>query len=400
MTRTEARLIDALAAVGRSVQEETLPPLPAGGLAPAPRRRRRQRWLAPLAAAASVALIVVLVSAVHLFSGRLNGGKPPAAPPRYYATVEEGGIRIRATATGAVTGSVPNIPPGHGGFGRFASAIAATDGGRAFIAAYSGTLVGGRDRTWLYSFHLTAAGRVAGLAQVRGGVFPGLLSDRGIAVSPGGSQVAVVLSAPLLNPAKPPPPAEIAVTDLRTGAQALWAGGMQRAGFGFNIASVSWAPDGRSLLFLAVWCKFESPGTEYCTAGPHDAQMRTLRLTPDGGRLTQGHVLLADSRRYPDIVQALAGPGGRSITLVELTGRPVGTINPQPQDLRVVQVPLAGGRPRLLYHAAVDRHVDVFLGSDASGRYLLLDWARNGWINHHRLRPLPPQSGLAFVEAW
>jgi hypothetical protein len=111
-------------------------------------------------------------------------------------------------------------------------------------------------------------------------------------------------------------------------------------------------------------------------------------------------VLLADSRRYPDIIQALPGPGGKSLTVVVLTGRPVGTVSPTRPDLRVIQVPLAGGRPRLLYRGAVDGYPDVFLSSDATGRYLLLAWKRHGWIDHGRLRPLPPQGGAAFTDAW
>jgi hypothetical protein len=399
MTRTEDRLADALAAVGRSVREETLPPLPARGPSPVP--RRWGRWLVPLAAAASVILVVVLVSAVHLFPGKPGGGNVRTAGlPRYYAALDrqERSVVIRATATGAVTGRTPRP----GGNDSFPSAIAATDGGREFVAAYSGTLASHQERTWLYSFRLTAAGRVTGFARIRGGVFTGVSAANGIAVSPDGSQVAVVLEPPL-NPIKPPPPpAEIGVVSLRTGAQALWAGGMNRAGFEFNVASVSWMPDGRSLLYLGVWCQGELSGVPYCTTGPHVAQVRTLRLTPGGGRLDQGSVLLTDSYRYPDIIQALAGPGGKSINLVELTGPDAGKVFPQPGDLRVIGVPLDHGRPRLLYRAAVDSHPYVFLGSDASGRYLLLAWARNGWIDHGRLRPLPApaRAGLSFGEAW
>jgi hypothetical protein len=397
MTRTEDRLADALAAVGRSVKEETLPPLPAASPPAAP--RRWGRWLVPLAAAASVALVVVLVSAVHPFSGRLNGETPrTAGPPRYYATLVGRNIVIRATATGAVTGRIPSVPRGQGGYGRFPAAIAATGGGREFVAAFSGTLNSFQDRTWLYSFRLTAAGRVTGFAPIRGGVFAGLLAANGMAVSPDGSKVAVVLYPPL-DPAKGTPPSEIGVVSLKTGAQALWAGGMQRARFGFNIANVSWMPDGRSLFFLAVWCRSEVSGSQLCTGRGYDAQLRTLRLGPGGGRLTQGSVLLADSRRYPDIVQALAGPSGTSIILVELTGPTVGRVNPEPRDLRVVQIPLGRGRPKLLYHAAVDGHPQVFLGSDASGRYLLLAWTRNGWIDHGRLRSLPPGQ-VSYAEAW
>jgi hypothetical protein len=30
----------------------------------------------------------------------------------------------------------------------------------------------------------------------------------------------------------------------------------------------------------------------------------------------------------------------------------------------------------------------------------LLAWKQNGWIDHGRLRLLPPQGGVAFGEAW
>jgi hypothetical protein len=71
----------------------------------------------------------------------------------------------------------------------------------------------------------------------------------------------------------------------------------------------------------------------------------------------------------------------------------------------VIQIPqaggrLGGGRPRLLYRGAVDGNRIVFLGSDASGRYLLLAWAQHGWIDHGRLRLLPPQGGTAFADTW
>ena len=57
------------------------------------------------------------------------------------------------------------------------------------------------------------------------------------------------------------------------------------------------------------------------------------------------------------------------------------------------------GKP-LPLRGAVDGHADVFLGSDSSGRYLLLAWGKNGWIDHGRLRLLPPQGGAAFADAW
>jgi hypothetical protein len=405
MTRTEERLVDALGAVGRGVREETLPPLPARGPAPRPGRWGRWgRWLAPLAAAAGVVLVVVVVSSVHLFSGP---GRPDhaIAPPRYYAAVQPGGIVIRATATGAVTGRIPNVPPGHGSFGRYAMSVAAADGGNGFFAAFSGTAASHVDKTWVYSFRLTSAGRVTGLAVVRGGVFSGLLAGNSMAVSPDGSKVAVALHPPLI-PSQGAKPAEIGVLDLATGTRTVWAGGLRnRGGLPATIPNVSWASDGRSLVFVSLWCNTGAFGSQYCAAGADYGQVRTLHLTPGGGRLSQGSVLLADSRRYPDIIQARSGPGGKSLTVVVLSARTVGLVNSKPLELRVTQIPLAGGRlgggrPRLLYRGAVDGNVQVSLGSDAPGRYLILAWARNGWIDHGRLRPLPPQGGVAFAEAW
>jgi sigma-70-like protein len=166
----------------------------------------------------------------------------------------------------------------------------------------------------------------------------------------------------------------------------------------------------RSLVFVSLWCAYGPAGSQYCTQATAYGQVRTLRLTLGGGLLSQGSVLLADSRRYPDIIQARTGPRGKSLTVVVLSARTVGLVNPEPLELRVIQIPLAGGRladrrlgggrPRLLYRGAVDGNPNVFLGSAASGRYLLLAGARNGWIDHGRLRLLPPQGGGAFADTW
>jgi len=205
------------------------------------------------------------------------------------------------------------------------------------------------------------------VAVVRGGVFSGLLAASSMAVSPDGSKVAVVAYPPLI-PSQGAKPAEIGVLDLATGTRTLWVGGLRnRDGLAAKIPGVSWFSDGRSLVFVSV--------------------------------------LLADSRRYPNIIQARPGAGGKRLTVVVLSAPTVGLVNPESLELRVIQIPLAGGRlggerPRLLYHGAVDGNPDVSLGSDASGRYLILAWARNGWIDHGRLRLLPPQGGAAFTGTW
>jgi hypothetical protein len=331
---------------------------------------------------------------------RLVSGPGALGPPRYYATEVSVGIQIHKAATGAVVARVPNPYAGHGSLGMFAAGVAAGDGGREFVAAYTGAPPNSSaEETRLYSFHLTSAGQVTGLSLVKGGVITGLDAGGVMAVSPDGSKVALTLSRPPV-PGGPAPQPDIAVIDLRTGVQSLWTGGLQRSGFDFSIPSISWRAGGDSLVFLGQWCGTGAAGG-FCAKGPHDAQVRTLRLATGGGRLSQGSVLLGESARYPNIVQALLSPNGKTITMVALSGPYLGKANPIPQDLQVLQVPLAsGGRPRLLYHGVVGPHATVFLGSDASGRYLLLAWRLNGWIDHGVLHHLAPQGGYAFVDAW
>jgi len=374
------------------------------------------RWLAPVAAAASVALIVVLVSVVHLFAKPPGRPAQTTTPPRYYAVVTGGitsrlpvialptgarpPIQIHRTATGALVENVPNPYSGHGSSEMSAAGVAATDGGREFIAAYTGTPPSTTtEETRLYSFRITSAGHATRLSPVSGGVISGLDATGVMAVSPDGSRVALVLARPA-TVGHWVTPSEIAVIDLRTGARNVWSGGLERSGLMFSIQSISWGPGPGSLAFLAQWCQNGIPGG-FCEAGRHAAQVRTLRLATGGGRLSAGRVLLGESVRYPSIVQALLSPSGKALTMVVLHGPYVGKVSPQQQSFEVVQVPLTGGGgSRLLYRESVRNQVQLFLGSDATGRYLLLAWRLNGWLDHGVLRPLAPGGGTSLVEAW
>jgi hypothetical protein len=403
MTSTEDRLADALAAVARGVREETLPPLPAHS--PSPQRQRWGRWLAPAAAAASVVLVVVLVSAVHLFTGKPSGGPAQAAgPPRYYAAAVGFAIQIHRTATGALIETIPNPYSGHGEIGMMALAVAATDGGREFIVAYSGTAKPpphlAPEETRLYSFRLNSAGHASRLSLVKGGVITGEAAQGVMAVSPDRSRVALTLAVPVPPTVNPKPP-EIAVIDLRTGARTVWSGGLNRPGMTFSVPSISWGPGRDNLVFLAQWCRNGDTGG-FCMAGRHAAQVSLLHVpATGGGRLSSSAVLLSESARYPNIAQALLSPGGKAVTMVVLHGSYTGRAGSRPYSFQVVQVPLhGGGGPRLLYRGNVGAHTQVILGSDATGRYLLLAWRRNGWLDHGILRPLAPQGGTAFVDAW
>jgi len=392
MTRTEQRLVDALGAVGRGVREETLPPLRARSPA---RPRRWGRWLAPLAAAASVVLIVVAVSAAHLFARPQGRDLRTMGPPRYYVSAESSGIQVRRTATGAVTATVS----GPGGPTGYVMGLAAGDDDREFVAEYTGPAPhGGGVATRLYSFHLTSAGWVAGLSLVKGGLLRGLQGGSALAVAPDGSKVALTVYRPVRF--GQPDLLQIAVIYLRTGARSYWSGGLDRAGFHLSIPSISWSPGGESVVFLSRWCRTVVV-TGFCGPGTPAAQVRTLRVAGDGGQLSPGSVLLGRSSGLSNIVQALLTPDGKALDIVALTGPYRGKTHPVPQILLLARVPLSrDGRARLLYHGVVGPRGQVFLSSDASGRYLILTWRLNGWIDHGRLRPLPPQGGPAFTDAW
>jgi len=399
MTRTEERLIDALGAVGRSVRQEALPPLP--GHCPAAEPGRWGRWLAPLAAAASVVLVVVLVGALHLFSGRPPGGAAIGPPPRYYVSEQAMSIQVRDTATGAVTASLRRPFSGPRHFGMYANVVAAGGGGdREFVAEYTGSRPHSTvTQTRLYSFHVTGAGRVAGLALVKGGRLGHFTGGTALAVSPDGSQVAAVVYRTVgLQGPRPLP--QIMVVNLRTGAHSLWAGGLQRAGLYLSIPSISWGPGGRFLVFLGQWCHAWLLG-EICGTGPHFSQVRTLRVGPGGGRLSDGSALLSQSARYAYLAQALLSPDGKALTVVALGPAGLAPDRSIPQNFRVVRVPLRGaGAARLLYRGVLSNDPYVFLGSDASGRHLLLSGRLNGWIDHGRLRLLASPVGGAFTDAW
>jgi hypothetical protein len=420
VTKTEDRLTDALhAAAASRVRADRLRPL----TAPAGPRFPRARLLAPAGAAAGVALAVALAFGLSSLGGTAlgrhpghHGAKHPpatlgwvpsvppasAGPPRHYAELSGTQILVRDTATGRVTATVPGprqLDP--------AGVAAGPDG--EYIAAYDvGELAPESWRqTKLYSFRLTGAGAVAGLSPVRGGVLTGLtvggFTPAGaIAISPDGAEVALAAYSTFgrsTGKASTPEVARIVVINLRTGARESWQGGLRRAGYGFSIPSISWAPGGHWLVFLGSWCQSQAEDG-FCAPGGHLAQVRTLHLAARGGALSHGSALLSESASYPFLVQALLTPGGGSITAAVLPGPSYSTAVQDRQDLRVVQVPLPGGRPVLLYRGQLGDRTGVALACDPSGRYWILAGHANGWFRRGTLHILRPPGGYAVADAW
>src|SRR5690348_7931231 len=96
---------------------------------------------------------------------------------------------------------------------------------------------------------------------------------------------------------------------------------MSRPGQTLTIPAISWTPDGRSLVFRAVWC-WPIPNSDVCLDQPGQpgyraAEIRSLDVGTSGGTLDHGSTLrLSQSARYPVIADAVAGPGGELILAV------------------------------------------------------------------------------------
>lgn len=443
MTRTEERLADALGASAGQVRDDRLRPLTElepepgpgthqGGRARAARRGWLARglapetrvawrgWLAPAAAAVSVVLIIGLALAVT--GGRHGGRGGPAtgtAPlPRYFAqfasTDQVGGkVEIRSVATGAVIASAPS--PHRPGWSLQDAAMAAAPDGRTFYVAYTAEPSGisPLPQTWIYRFSTTDSS----LTMVKGGVIPrdiviGRSGD--MAVSPDGRKLALTVAMPAHGFSAPGEMGKIIAVDLRTGARTSWEGGLDRSGRTLLIADVSWAPDGRSIVFLALWCHL-GIGLNLCAEALDLTtyrleQVRSVPVASNGGSLSRGTNLLVPGGTLPVIAAAVAGPRPGELTLVVLSGRstPAGS-------WPVVAVERVAARTGSVLGTEYRRVTKpggrlmsvIEFAADPSGQHLLLAYDsgggwRTGWISQGKFHPLPirqPYPGFP-VTAW
>jgi len=453
MTGTEERLRDALYASASRVRDDELRPLAAPERRGSGRARRpvpgRRPWLPPLAAAASVALIAttVVVAGAYLHRHHTGGPGPAAGPPRYYATlagndnIDLQEVAVHATATSAVIASVPDpvsplpprtgtaAPPSNTATPRPHASLmpplaVATGDDRTFYVVYAvQTEVGYRDLV-IKSFHLSGAGQPSQLAQVKGGQLPGqgtggtglsAVGPRigGFAVSPDNGKIALALKASSSSTASD----EILVIDTRTGAHAVWRGGLDRANAGFAILGLSWTADGRSLAFLAQWCSpprsaVSNIQTDLCGGTTRSAQVRELDTTSAGGSLSRARLLLAQSARYPYIARAVISPDGTSLTAILLSGPlpPDQGLGPYaPERLSVVRISVATGAVTGTLFQGVDpMSAYSALTVDSTGGYVMLTHAdvylrpgdtryAAGWLDAGHFRRLPLNTGEA---AW
>lgn len=377
----------------------------------------------PLAAAAAVALVIGLALVVT-GGGRPDTGGPAAGRgrtaattglPRFYAQLTgtnpvDSTVVIRSVTTGEAVASASL--PGQAGWTMLADAMAAAPDGRTFYVAYTAIHAGAvQTRIYRFGFGGTAPDLI------KGGVIPGSASvalHGSMAVSPDGTKLALTVATPGHDGDGPGSMDELAVIDLRTGIRTTWQGGLDRPGRTLLIQDVSWRADGRSVVFLALWCNpavalhLCADATVPVTA--RAAEVRALGVASGGGSLDRGAVLMSQQSTLYVIAHAVAGPGPGGLTLVLLTGRTT-TAGTWP----VVIVERVTARSGL--QAAVDYRLaarnpsqwphDVELGADPSGQHLLLSLDRRsgflfGWIGQGKLHPLPvslPHYGPS-ITAW
>jgi dipeptidyl aminopeptidase/acylaminoacyl peptidase len=322
-------------------------------------------------------------------------------------------VEVRSTSTGSVVASAP-VPTARGWSLRL-DAVAASPDGRTFYIGYDAdravksSIV---SQIWIYRLTIEGPRRTTRLMRIDGTA--GFGAGASMSVSPDGSRLAFTADT------QPQPLSDIRgwadkiiVIDLRTGARTVWQGGLYRPGKVFTIPDISWTADGRSLVFLALWCS-PPAAVNLCggTSGPQgyrDTQVRSVSVAAGGGTLDRGRMLLTQSARYPVIAAAIAGPGASELTLVVLSGKPgpvgswsriaVERVSAAGGALLGVELRLAGGS------GAGWRTDNVAISADPSGRYQLFSYgelSRAGWLDHGTLRYLPldrPYPGTR-VSAW
>src|ERR1700683_2090763 len=355
----------------------------------------------------TVTVAIALAGCVRLPVSADATGPTPAsvsgqagAPPRYY--FEEGTINIkaspgfrqqnviRATATGAVTGTV-RCPWPHSNVGE--SAVAAPQ--KVYLTCFRGHRDAAQNfvttGTRIYKFTLTGAGRPVGYSLVPGGVFPGE-SVGSLTVAASGSDFAAIV-----GPGRPGTGSEILVVNARTGARAGWRGDMLPGGVRFGTPELSLTASGRELgAFGRGKCVKKDQGCR----SPGE-EMLVLSPALKGGQIASGRKIFVQSQVVnpldgfindafltPDGTAAIAGVGDSAC-------------------VGIVQVSASTGKTvRVLYRRNTGNGFSYrFLSVDPTGKYLLFDAGPprgpvNGWINNGTLIRLKPQDDSAGSEAW
>ncbi|WP_026412320.1 hypothetical protein [Actinomadura oligospora] len=314
MTRTEDRLRDAFQGAAETIRPGSLTPL----TVPSPRRRRRL-WGVPIVVAGVLGLILVGTS---LVAGRMS--PRPAAGSRILSGAPDHVLAIRNGRALVEDGA--GRPIARIGGERY-EAVAATGDGRVFFLASASA--SGKSSYTFYRVTLGANGTPSGPEKVRTDdpvrMDSGLGKPERFAASRDGSKLALVGA----NGGR----SGIVVIDVRTGAQH----DMEEVGRALPASSATWAPDNRTLGYIAEG-EDGRPALYLLDTGQDQLTPRVLRsATMPDDALINVFVVDPDGRTLTAQVQgAKHGPGDdadyRLVRLSAATGQPTGWTARLPTD--------------------------------------------------------------------
>ncbi|MEV5570583.1 hypothetical protein AB0L06_11055 [Spirillospora sp. NPDC052269] len=276
MTRTEERLRDAFQDAAETIRPGSLTPLTVPS-----RAKARRSWGVPVVVAGLLGLILVGTS---LLAGGMGKSSRPAVGSRILAGAPEHVLAIRQGRALIEDGAghmVARIGGDH------YEAVAGTGDGRVFFLAAES----GKDTYSFYRVTLGASGTPSRPEKVRTDdpvqMDSGLGKPERFAASPDGSRLAVVGA----NGGR----SEILVIDVRTGAQHS----MEQVGDSLPASSATWAPDNRTLGYIAAGRDGRptlflldtsrdrlTPRAVRSAAMPQDALINVFVVDPDGRTLT------------------------------------------------------------------------------------------------------------------
>jgi hypothetical protein len=325
-----------------------------------------------------------------------------ASPPKFYietGIAPHGAAKrqnvVRATATGAITGTV-RCPWAKS----VEEDVAAADQQTFFIsciriaAGPKQTITGTR----IFRFRVTAAGRTTGYSPVPGGEFHG--DADGLAASANGAALAVDVPVPSSD--------ETVVINAKTGAHAIWRGGVMPGGAIFTGGRPSLTADGKELaVFGRAHCPKEAARSSCKSPGE---EMRVMNPASAGGKLASGRMVFKQSQVIKPtsegfINDAFINSGGTTVTAgVVFGGGLTGSF------VEVLSVSVATGKPlRTEFKLNTGNGFFYrFVDADPSGQWVLFDAGRsspnahamNGWVDHGKLLPLKPVGDNVFDEVW
>jgi hypothetical protein len=360
-------------------------------------RRRVTEAVTGAACLAVMAGLGVAVAGQVLGPGTGGGSALQSHPPAYYVQQTAGPagkIVVRATRTGAVTGTVhcpwpdAQVPP---------QAIASA-GNKSFFIVCERTVTQGRryivTGSRVYRFQLTKAGRISGYSPVPGGML-GPRRVGGISAAPGGGQLAVA-SVPGSAPAVAQSPDDIYVINTESGSRAVWHGGRKIPAAG----ELAFTNRGLALAFITdVPCG--QAGKSKCR------ELREVAPPAAGGRLSNSRLIL----RFPTLAlspgdyinDVVLSPDGSTLIAADVYSAGRGS-----DAVKLIKFSVATGkRLGVIYQVHTGNGFFYrFFGSDPTRRYLLFDAGPtsatvNGWIDHGRLVRLKPADGSnLFWETW